>query len=224
MRHLRTAVLTAAVLALLPATASAKTVFLDTYERRDDGFIGPVQSQRLKADLPYIASIKGTVSYQDRRVWGAACGTPLRRPQFPSPRRRNGRVGADAAWVFANFGEFCRTGTGLGFAVFLKVATRGTYADAQLLDGPPTGPRSDHTYRFALRGGGRRAKFRIPESYVRDNYGRFRITVRRARANECTGARAAVFGYASNEECVAAVGGVRPAPAPTPVPAPTPTA
>ena len=221
LHRLRLTAVAVAALALAPAAASANTVFLDAYEGGRDGASGPVKTQRLTDDVPYIATVRGTVSFYGLEIWRRACGQPLRRPIYPSRGRPNGRVGADAAFVFANWRRVCRTvDRPLGAAVFLQVATNrsGRYTDAQLLDGFPTRARRDHTYRFAVRGAGRQAKFRLRDAVTSDNYGRLRIVTRRARPDECSGTRWFRFGFADEAECVVAAGGTPVPPAPVPAP------
>lgn len=119
--------------------------------------------------------------------------------------RKNGIVGADAEFVFADKAGPCdrrrRAGntvpeTWLGFQVSQG---RGFFKLSVL--SPTAAPRPDHSYDYAVSGYGTRAKLRLRDVNTRDNYGRLRLGLRRATTADCAGGKHSVWGFATGAEC-----------------------
>jgi hypothetical protein len=207
VRKLLLVAVVAVVPALGPATASAQTqtLFLDSRDPGRDQYTKPVTTQKLRAGTPYVVNVRGTVSFYKWNKSQVACGTAEDQPIYKTRRVRNGIVGADAEFVFAEKAAGCdrrrRAGnslpeTWLGF----QVSQGRRFFKLSLLTPTPT-PRPDHAYDYAILGYGTRAKFRLRDVNTRDNYGRLRLRLRRATATDCTGGRQAVWGFATEAEC-----------------------
>jgi hypothetical protein len=201
------------LLALLavPSAAQARTHWLDTYERNAKRYIGPLRTETLDRNDPYVATVRGTFSIFDAGAYKLRyCGKAEPRPIYRSPNRRNGPVNSDAEFLFANdVMRSCAAGeTGISGQRF-QIAVGGRYVNYDPFGrGPLTAPHPSHRYKYALIGQGRKVGFRIPETNGADNYGRIRIEINRARASDCTAGFAA-FGYLDEAQCVAAVAAAR---------------
>jgi hypothetical protein len=117
-------------------------------------------------------------------------------------------VGADAEFVFAEKAAGCAErrragdtipGTWLGFKARQG---RSRYFKLSLLT-PTLEPRPDHTYRYPMLGYGTRAEFRLDDPNTRDNYGRLRLTLRRAVDGDCANEMYVAWGYESEAACTA---------------------
>jgi hypothetical protein len=205
----------AAGLLIFPTAAGAALLF-DTHDPGRDRFAGPKRTkERLAAGKPYVLTVRGTFSLYSPswvRTKGR-CGRPLRRPIYPSPGVDNGRVGADAEFVFADKRQQCRLAGGVPYAwAGLQVSTGGRYVELDALLQDITRPRADHTYRYAVVGRGARLRVRMRDPNTQDNYGRLRFALRRARPEEC--GRFLQWGYETEAECIVAAGGTPPPPTP----------
>lgn len=191
---------------ILPAGASADVRWLDTYERRQDGYIGPVATSTLLADRRYVLTVSGTFSSYSRGRWtsGKTCGKPAARPRFRSPGRISGPTGTDAMWIFADRLGRCRQrSTPIARFVGTQLAVGRSYRRIGTLLPSYSGPRADHVYRFAVIGAGAPARIRIKDPNASDNYGRLRVSVRRAVAADCTRRDYVAFGFSSEQSCAA---------------------
>lgn len=139
-------------------------------------------------------------------LYSGVCGKPERRPMYRSPGVRNGRVGADVEFIFAEREAHCSKWgpQALGAGVSFEMTLARKYKDMDPMGWPMAAPTPEHTYRYALVGQGRRAGFRIREFNMVDNYGRIRILVRRARARNCGRGELTAFGFASEGDCAKA--------------------
>jgi hypothetical protein len=210
----------ATLLALIatPAIASAaeKPIYLDTYSpKRNAKFIGPVSfKNRLVAGKPYMVSVRGTWSYLSVRN-EQLCGFPERRPLFPTRRKgvKNGRVVADAEFYFAQRPPFCANPARFIVpGVKFRIAVRRKFYNPKALETGRT-PTPNHAYNYPVLGYGRKIRFRIPEVFPLDNYGRFRIRIREVTEADCTALGGEIFGFANVSACIAATRLVAPAPA-----------
>jgi hypothetical protein len=193
-----------AAMLLVPAGAHARTVFLDTHDRGRDRYIGPVATETLVRGAPYVATVRGTFSYYGRGEYRKRfCGRPERAPIYRSRGVRNGRVNADAEFIFAEQIANCGRRGNTAVENSFQVRTGRAYRELARLGAPITAPRADHTYQYALVGEGIRARFRLPDRIAGDNYGRLRISLRRATAADCAGGNFAIFGYTDEATCVA---------------------
>ncbi len=191
-----------------------RAVFLNTYAPARGPtrpYTPSVGSQVLTANVPYVLSVRGTYSgWARERYRGKRCGRPEPRPMYPSPGRPNGRVGLDAEFVFGSAADYCRTITfPVAGTIFRARTDRDFFTPIPLR--APTAPRADHTYRYPLMGAGRRARFRLPDTFTADNYGRLRFIVREATPSDCTLNRFALWGYPDEATCMAAAQGAPPA-------------
>lgn len=191
----------------VPAVASAAdTVWLDTYERSQDGYIGPVATSKLLDHRRYILTVSGTFSSYSPGLWksGKTCGTPTPRPRFPSKGRPSGPAGTDALWTFADRRGRCRQrSTPVVPFVSTQLSVSGTYRRIGKLLPSYSGLRADHVYRFAVTGAGARARVRIKDPNSRDDYGRLRISIRRAVAADCRSGDYQAFAFSDETSCAA---------------------
>ncbi len=194
-----------------PSAAQAKVHWLDTYEPVTKGFVGPKRTEKLDKKDPYVAIVRGTFSFFERAAYrGPYCGITEPAPTYRSRGTKNGRVNSDVEFLFADMGHNCsRRNNNPITAQTFEIAVGRKYKDYDPFGvGELTAPRANHAYRYALIGRGKRAGFRLYESFGKDNYGRIRIRIRRARSGDCTKGFAS-FGYADVTTCQAAVAGAR---------------
>lgn len=191
----------------VPSAAEAKTHWLNAYEPDAKRYIGPLRTEKLDREDPYIATVRGTFSvFATTHYNTRPCNVMESRPTYKSPGVRNGRVNSDAEFLFANAN--C-AGTDPAVGQRFQIAVGSKYKDfAPFGRGVLTAPHPSHRYDYALLGKGRKAGFRIPESFGGDNYGRLRIDIRRARQSDCTKGFAS-FGYADATQCATAVATAR---------------
>lgn len=155
--------------------------YLDTY--RPSGTptaTGPV----LAAGVRYVVVVQGTHSSWGWHEWdlGVCRGEAGDEPLFPSPGVQNGRVGMDAAWVFAVPNGSSRCGNTVPFrgsAVRISLDGGGTFQDLGPLTGG-TGPTADHSYEYEVTGQGKALVLNRGSGNSSNNYGRLRIEVSRA--------------------------------------------
>lgn len=196
-------------LAQAPQPKPIQTTFLDLYERSNDGFAGPVKTRRLANGVPYVLRIRGTASLYRFPRGLPSCGKPERKPIYNSRKSRNrGAVGIDPEFVFAalKYRWLCPRTRSFAPRIWhgFRVNTGKGYAELRLLGAARTTPRADHAYEYGIVGTGARAQIRVRDRNARDNYGRFKITVRRATATECLNGNAGRMGYATEAACVVA--------------------
>lgn len=194
----------------MPAAAEAKVHWLDTYEKRVKRFVGPLRTEKLDRNDLYVASVRGTFSFFARSAYREPfCGNVEPRPIYRTRRQPNGPVNSDVEFLFASPGRRCATRAEPIIAQSFEIAVANKYADYTPFGRADTSvPHATHKYNYALIGKGRKAGFRIRESFGRDNYGRIRISIRRARARDCVKGFTA-FGYADEATCVTAVANAR---------------
>ena len=194
----------------VPSSAHAKTYWLDTYEANTRGYIGPMRTQVLDRNDPYVVTARGTFSFLASAEYrGPFCGAVEPAPIYLSPRRRNGPVNADVEFTFADVNRNCsRRNNNPIVPQRFTIAVGSKYRDYRPLGAVLTAPTASHRYRYGLTGKGRRVGFRMAETYGKDNYGRIRIDIRRARASDCQ-VDFAAFGHADAPSCVSAVSAAR---------------
>jgi hypothetical protein len=207
-RRLVLATATGFAVCAAPAVAAEKPFYLDTYSpKRNAKYVGPVASKNpLTAGKPYVVAVRGTWSFLDVRK-EQLCGFPERRPLFPTRVKgvKNRRVIADAEFYFAQRAPNCADPTKIVLrGVRFQLATRRKFYNPVPLQSGLTAPTANHAYSYAVRGYGRTVRFRIPEVFPLDNYGRFRIRVTPATEADCSALGAGVFGFADIPACVAA--------------------
>lgn len=201
----RLAVPIALLIALLAApVAHARALWLDAYDPGSDPYAGPVKSQKLLRGVPYVAKVRGTFSFFERAQFkDPFCGHTERRPIYPTPHRPNGPVVGDAEFLFADTAPNCARRSSPLTATTFQIATYRRYRDLVTMGGQLQAPRRDHVYRYAIIGRGRPARFRLADDFTKDNYGRLRITIRRATARDCAGQRFRNWAYPDEAACVA---------------------
>lgn len=187
------------------APAEAKTYYLDSFDRGKDRAAGPVTTDKLARKAPYLLQIKGTFSFFDRSQFrDPFCGVTEPRPIFPTRGKQNGPVVGDAEFLFADTAPNCSKRPNALTATTLQISTSAKYRNPEPIGGVGMAPRADHTYRYAVVGSGRKAKFRLLDNFTSDNYGRLRIRFTKARAANCAAGAFAQWGYADEVACVAA--------------------
>lgn len=198
------AVVMAAFMAL-PASAMAKTHWLDSYDPGSDAASGPIKTERLVKRIPYKVAVRGTFSLFSREeIKSSACGNPEPKPIYPSKRRPNGAVVADAEFLFADVSRNCAKRPSVQTASTFQLKTSAKYRDATPIGGVGTAPKPNHLYTYAVTGAGKLARFRLIDDFTKDNYGRLRITITRARATDCAANGFANWNYVDEATCVAA--------------------
>jgi hypothetical protein len=194
--------------ALVPASAQAETRYLDSYDKGRDRYAGPLRfAQPLERRRPYVVAAQGTVSFFSNSAYANNCGSkPEPRPMFPSRRRPRGPVGFDPEFFFAEprTRGGCRRPTPPFRSLSFQMSAGGRFAHPAPLGTAPTVPTARHGYAYPFIGRGQRPRFRLFDENTRDNYGRLKITVRRARAADCANDQFKQFGYTSRAACVAA--------------------
>jgi len=148
----------------------------------DGGLVaGPASGAvALVAGSAYVLEVKGTYSIWSSTSWQQPCGgTPEPAPMYASPGGDTGKVGKDAAWIFAwptAAASLCPNGTPLS-------APRAQSLLEVSVDGGATWTRptprestlqSSHEYRFDVVGGGQAVKVRLDEP---GQYGELSIDV-----------------------------------------------
>jgi len=203
----RIASATIACLAFLAfaATAEAKTYYLDSFDRGKDPYAGPLRTQKLVRKAPYLLEIKGTFSFFDRSQFrDPFCGTPESQPIFPTKGKRNGPVVGDAEFLFADTAPNCSRRASPITATSLQMRTSSKYTNPVPIGGVGMIPLPDHAYRYGVVGAGRKVRFRLPDAFTRDNYGRLRIRFTKAQALDCANGAFANWAYVDEATCVAA--------------------
>lgn len=198
-----------AILAV-PSAAEAKVHWLDTHEADVKRYIGPLRTEKLDRKDPYVATVRGTFSFFAPAEYNQRfCGNVEPRPMYKSRKVVNGPVNSDVEYLFARPGRRCGDASQPVKAQSFQIAVGAKYKDYNPFGRAGlTNPHPTHKYKYALIGKGRRAGFRIAESYAKDNYGRLRIEIRRARVRDCIKGFSA-FRYADEAQCVAAVTAAR---------------
>ena len=97
----------------LPASGQAKSYFLDSYAPQSSkAYSGPVATETLVRGIPYKIAVRGTFSlFASEEIQGSLCGDPEPKPIYPSPKRHNAQVVADAEFVFADIKRRCPSRT-----------------------------------------------------------------------------------------------------------------
>jgi hypothetical protein len=212
----------AAVLALvcvLPVSSAAAGSFserplvLDAYSPTRKHFTPPVSSRStLARGHLYVATVRGSVSFYEavdyvalQAPWRVMCGTLQRAPLFGSAGG-SGRVGNDAEFIFALplVGNTCvSTRLPRSYTNFQANGGQGWEHPSVLGRDTPVRPSPSHTYEFALTGVGEPVSFRVLDPDTRDDYGSFRIYLRKAVTGDCAGGGHSAFGL-SGKACLAA--------------------
>ncbi len=155
--------------------------------------------------IPYKVAVRGTFSLFSREeIRGSICGTPEPKPIYASRGRPNGPVVADAEFLFADVSRNCGRRPNAQTASTFQLKTAAAYVNATPIGGVGDAPKPNHAYTYAVKGAGKLAHFRLIDDFTKDNYGRLRITITRARAANCAGLGFANWKYATEAECVAA--------------------
>jgi hypothetical protein len=205
------------------AAASAKSLVvarltMDAYSPRTAGHTPRLQSPRLTKGKLYVVTVQGTVSFyaavdylQIQKPFTRFCGTPRTAPLFASGGG-SGPVSNDAEFIFAQ----PIRGGGCG-RLKLPIA----YPNFQVNDGfgwghprllsprPIRRPTSDHAYSFAIVGQGRRLGLELVDPDTRDDYGSFRVTIRRAVGSDCTHGQWRAFALKRAAICAGDTAGTR---------------
>jgi hypothetical protein len=182
------------------ADVTSETLYLDTYENSGDGASGPVSTSDVLTDgATYQVRVTGTFSAWKASEWlppFVPCGTPEPAPQYPSPGRTNGMVGYDAEARFAVAAKtrgFPCASLGLPHHhpfFEIQMSNGNGFSHIEPEGGPYSSPQPGHLYKYELEGDGEPAAFRLRDTNLRDNYGRFRIEVTRNSPPDCSTVKA----------------------------------
>jgi hypothetical protein len=218
---MKKAALAGALLALaVPATAQAETLNFDLRQ-------SPKSATTFEYHDWYVVTVAGTGSFHKPSVWAhpdrifksssskraVICGTPEAAPMFNSPNA-TGKVGFDAETIFARpvAEDVCDAESSPRPTRRFEIHNGVAWFHPTPIDGRHVTPNANHTYSYALRGEGTRMGFRMRDDPVSDNYGRFKVQIRRANANDCANGQWIhfTFGFyevrpASEADCVAQV-------------------
>jgi len=206
MRTVHVVVFACASALLLPSAATAKTFYLDTYDKGTDSYAGPRKTQKLVKRVPYKAAVSGTFSlFSAQELATPFCGTSEPSPMFPTKRQPNGPVIGDAEFLFADTSKNCakRNNNALTGTTF-EIRVGNKFKNKIPIGGVGDAPRTDHLYTYALVGKGKFARFRLYDKFTLDNYGRLKLKISRARPVDCANNGFMNWKYRDEATCVVA--------------------
>jgi hypothetical protein len=208
------AVATAALLAggataLAAPSIPAGAVILDTHDTGHTGAAGPVKgTDALTSGSWYVVKVQGTFSawtnWPSRR-----CGVVEPAPMWRSEDVADAPAGDDAEFRFAQPNEkksACKAADLPRRTGIFQINAGSGWGHPDPIGGVPAKPTSNHTYSYAVQGTGSKPKFRLKDWHTGDNNGRLAITVRAAKASDCTAGYAS-FGFGDAASCVAGLSG-----------------
>lgn len=228
MKHMKLLMMmgiVAIVFAGLAGAAQAKVrgslnVTLDSYEPNNDGFAGPVSTQKLPEGSRWVAVVQGTFSYYAPSWYSRPptnwtfCGIADEDgPLFASPDKASGGpVGMDAEFIFGRPGtrKFCRSHSlPMRWPNFeMRTGKLSPYEHYSALGPTLYAPTADHTYSYPLVGWGQPAQFRLKDRpRTSDNYGELKISLRPATAADCGNYDFGSFGFPDQATCEATLSG-----------------
>ena len=127
----------------------------------------------------YTVTVQGTYSPWTAMLMSTpwwpykVCGAPEDAPMFPSPGVTNGRVGSDAASIFA---QALRYGCGTKLEQpWTSYKLLLNFAGALQAIPPTTSDPASHTYTYAVLGEGLPLQALISDSNYKDNYGQLLV-------------------------------------------------
>jgi len=174
---------TAAVAVAQSLPANGQTLYLDSYERRNDGAAGPVGTRGvLEAGRTYVVTVKGTFASVPRGT--PLCGRSERKPQRRSKRRPSAPATADAEIVFgqsAHRDPDCSEADVPYHSFAFQMDLGQGFDHPAPVGGHRRRANRRHTYSYVVQGLGQRARFQLNDGYTRDNSGVLTIKVRPAR-------------------------------------------
>lgn len=197
----------AAVAKAPPPVADSQSFFFDlnqTHHARNGSVTGS-SPKSLGADTWYVANVQGTASFSKPSQWlhpkkrhgrtAVVCGTPEASPMFPSPFAATGMVGFDPETMFARItrARRCAQDPLPRTTRRFQISAAHLYRHPTPLNGRQTVPSADHAYDYAVKGRGGPLLVREVDRPTYDNYGRFKITIRRAVDADCTGTQYRTF-------------------------------
>lgn len=147
----------------------AEKLVLDSYESSADGAASPISTdRRLTRGRSYLLTVRGTISFYAEAEWLTPppplliCGRPEPRPLFTGPGQPAGQVGFDAETIFAEptTAERCDAVSLPHRWNNFQVAAGAKFTHPRRLGLRTRRPNASHRYRYAVRGLGRRARFR----------------------------------------------------------------
>jgi pimeloyl-ACP methyl ester carboxylesterase len=138
-----------------------------------------VWNHTLEADVQYLVRASGTWSAWHAYTWSSYCGQPEDFPAVPSPGVQNGKVGVDAAYVFAAPASFSPCGKPGGPPWINRKFEISVDGGATWFSGEPidSSYHPSHIYEYAIVGQGFPVQFRLLDSPNSDNYGVLTIQV-----------------------------------------------
>lgn len=185
-------VIVAALVFALPAFASVGYEgYLDTHVGTQTGYAGPVTTGTLDAGQAYLVTVDGTFSVWNASQWSSYClGNPENGPTYPSSGTTNGKVGLDAAYVFAlahnSTACYSHTESDIPYTHghFVYGIDGGGYTTLT----PINDYNSSHTYQYLILGTDDPVNFAFAfqDNPITDNYGRLHITVETVDAGAFT--------------------------------------
>ena len=171
----------------------------------------PVSTPRPISRGLYVAVVRGTASFYEaadyfeiQQPFTVMCGHALPAPMFPSAGGA-GPVGNDAEFIFAQplVGQPCSTSKLPRPYPNFQVNLGKGWSHPNLVSRRPLiRPSPTHTYTFALDARGKPISFRLVDPDTRDDYGDFRVYIRRAVQSDCAGNGHRAF-FLSHKVCLA---------------------
>jgi len=176
---------TATTTALLVPNAQSKTIMLDAFDSNNTRDVGPISSTMvLENQQRYRVTISGTWSTWHPSWWASLCkGVPEAKPQYESPGRPNGNVGADAAYVFARpqRSQLCGQQETLPVLASGQLPLRMKFnpndVEGQLLVPDVQVYQPSHVYVYTVIGEGYPVELYIRDDATSENYGILKIRI-----------------------------------------------
>jgi hypothetical protein len=209
-----------------PPVADAQSFYFDLNQTRHPfhGSVKATSPGSLADGAWYVVTAQGTASFSKPSQWvhpkkrhgraAVVCGTPEDAPLFASPFAATGKVGFDPESMFARITGAHKCGhdalprTTRRF----QLSGKSRFHHPTPLIGRQSAPSATHAYDYPELGRGGPLQVREIDLPTYDNYGRFKITTRRATDADCTGAQYRAFtddrdnrAFATEAACEAAL-------------------
>lgn len=151
----------------------------------------------LANNVYYVVTAQGTASFSKPSQWlypkkrrgrpAVVCGTPEAAPMFNSPFAATGQVGFDPEVMFARVTGARRCGhdTLPRTTRRFQLSGKNVFHHPTPLNGRQSTPSADHSYNYPELGRGGPLQIREVDVPTYDNYGRFKVTTRRAVDADC---------------------------------------
>ncbi|HET6508481.1 MAG TPA: hypothetical protein VFG42_16925 [Baekduia sp.] len=209
-----------------PPVSDAQSFYFDLNQTHHPkkGSVQMSSPGSLADNVWYVVTAQGTASFSKPSQWvhpkrrhgrpAVVCGTPEAAPMFPSPYAATGKVGFDPESMFARIAgaRKCGKDTLPRTTRRFQLSGRSRYHHPTPLIGRQSTPTATHAYDYPELGRGGPLQLREIDLPTYDNYGRFKITTRRATDADCAGTQYRAFtddhdrrAFATEAACEAAL-------------------